>query len=582
MLSNIDLLNALYSGTSSPIPITVDGIATTSETFTSWAAPDGQVEVSANMSEGVAYLIGKMDSVGRDAVNECRLLPTAAIFNGDTMYVMWAFDVSVSCEDAGSVAAEAGMLHPEAYIPLPPAGGFEIVCADMGRVYSLTQIREAYVPVTYANATVVAPYAEADYASDTVITFGSKRDSKHWKPLTMPAGAFIALLCRHKEGAKDGQAFVLGDLVPGQRLKTSVKALYGVGLDIDTGTPTETIDAALKKLGCLAVRYSTHSSGKTKTEIKKDNVVKFAGDREIDDALMHEFLIAVEQWDRTIIDTVAYHGVEHTEKGLVCQITHAPMPRHRIVLLFKKPFDMNKEAPTQAEAMKKWAKVPEALANLLGVPFDTSCTDPSRLFYLPRHAKGEPFSISLFGGPYFDWRTLELENTIDKLASATSQGKSKSVTEKGRELGRWHVKRGHGFQIADVLDAHAPDRIRHNTGHGYEIECPFDENHHNPGDQEDRACIVVNAGEGPSEFFTISCRHEGCRDKTMLDMLGKMLTDGWFAESVLEDEQFNAIVEDVLKPSGGGRKSNQSSLIDRIAREYPIPHMKGKFLYVIR
>lgn len=419
-----------------------------------------------------------------------------------------------------------------------------------GEAGGASEAQPASAGASYGDAICITPYDENDpaYAKEITVTFGGNRQSKQWKPLTMPAGAFIAMLCKHKEGQKDGHSFVFGDMVSGRRLKTSVKALHGVGLDIDTGTPTETVDAALKKLGCLAVRYSTHSSGKTKTEIKKDKVVKFAGDREINGDLMREFLTTVELWDPSIIETVEYLGTEFTENGLVCQITHAPMPKHRIAFPFEDKFTIEDEAPTQAEAMKKWAKVPEALARLLNVPFDTSCTDPSRLFYLPRHAKGKPFDISLFGGPYFDWRKLELNDPMEKLVAAFTKGKSKSVTDEGRELGRWSLKRAHGFQIADVIDAHAPDRIRHNTRRGYEIECPFDEDHNDAGNQEDRACLVVNAGEGPSEFFMISCRHESCRNKTNLDMLGKMLKDGWFDKSVIDEDQFNAILEDEDKP----------------------------------
>lgn len=402
--------------------------------------------------------------------------------------------------------------------------------------------------VVYGDAVCITPYDETQYGKEIIVTFGGKRDSKQWKPLPMPAGAFIAMLCKHKEGKKDGTSYVLGDMVAGQRLKTSVKALHGVGLDIDTGTPTEVVDTALQRLGCLAVRCSTHSSGKIETEIKKDKVVKFAGDREIDGDLMREFLISVEKWDASIVETVEYLGTEHTKKGIVCKIGHAPMRKHRIVLLFKEPFVIGNEGKTQAEAMRKWAKVPEALANLLGVPFDTSCTDPSRLFYLPRHAKGKPFGISLFGGPYFDWRTLELNDPMEKLAVALNKGHAKSVTDAGRELGRWSLKHAHGFQIADVIDANAPERIRHKAGHGYEIECPFDEDHSNAGEQDDRACLVVNAGEGPSEFFTVSCRHETCRNKTNLDMLGKMIEDGWFQKAVIDEDQFNAILEDDQKP----------------------------------
>jgi len=61
---------------------------------------------------------------------------------------------------------------------------------------------------------------------------------------------------------------------------------------------------------------------------------------------------------------------------------------------------------------------------------------------------------------------------------------------------------------------------------------------------DDRACFAVNAGEGTAPVFTISCRHESCRDKTNLDMLGKMLKDDWFAREVLENETFDAVIRD--------------------------------------
>ena len=224
-------------------------------------------------------------------------------------------------------------------------------------------------------------------------------------------------------------------------------------------------------------------------------------------------------------------------------VTHCPMPKHRVIVPLGQPFVIADEAPTQVEAMKKWAKVPTALAALLGVPLDKSCTDPSRLFYLPRHAKGRPFEITLFGGPLFDWHTLELDDPYEVAVQELNKGKAKSVTKEGRGLGRWSMSHSFGFQAADAVNDFAPDKIRGSASRGYDIECPFDENHSNSGDRDDRACFVVNAGEGSSEFFTISCRHEGCRDKTMLDMLGKMLKDRWFERSVLEDERYNAIVE---------------------------------------
>jgi hypothetical protein len=560
------LLSAIAPNSTPPLQhengqsATTDDLASCEQLFVVPVIPD----------VGSCFVFGVMEDAAEDSFLPCRLKPTAALFRDGTMILVWAFAEPLAESEVNAIAGALGMESISDRIPLP-SPDWALVHVDAARTYSLADLARVYRdsvdgvdggatggpegaseasstgPVKYGNADVHSPYNETDYSKEITITVGANRQSKRWEPKSMPAGAFIAKLCCHLEGDKDGPAFVLGDMVRGQRLKTSVKSLWGIGLDIDTGTPSEVVDAALKKLGCMGVRYTTHSHNKTETEIKRDRIIKFAAGRNINDDLIREFLRDVEQWEALIVDETVYVGDGHTEKGIVCQISHPPMPKHRIVLLLAEPFFIANEAPTQAEAMRKWAKVPEALAALLGVPFDTSCTDPSRLFYFPRHAKGAQYEISLFGGPYFDWRTLVLDDPMEKLAADLNRGKSKSQTDAGRELGRWSLKRAHGFQIADVIEARAPDRIRRNTGHGFEIECPFDEDHSNAGDTNDSACLAVNAGESQSEFYVIKCQHEGCRQKTNNDMLAKMLADGWFDESVLEDDQFNAILEDDAK-----------------------------------
>lgn len=546
--SETDLLNALFSRTDDDICYEADGergFASGPEDFERFS---GRIAVSPLLKSGVVFLFGVMHGANWEDYLDCEIAPTAALFKDDTLIVLWALDVAADPTEAAHVADALGMEGFSEFVPVPPTGGWEIVhlCADT--FTTLGKLAAAYcnldVPAeetTYGHARILSPYNENDYQDLITITGATRTDSKDWKPGTMTTAKFIASLCVHRVGKKDGPSFVLADMVPGQRLKNSVKSLSAIGLDIDTGTPSEVVDAALLKLGCVAVRYTTHSHGKTKTEFKKDRITKFAGDREIDTDLIREFLRSEEQWDETMVESAEFDDIIHTDKGIMAVVTHKPMPKHRIVVFPKEPFDIASEAKTQVEAMKKWAEVPKALAALLNVTFDKSCTDPSRLFFFPRHDKDRPFEISLFGGAYFDWRSLELGDPLEKLAAEVNKGSSKSVTAEGKELGRWSMKRGHGFQIADVLDDHAPDRIRGKATQGYDIECPFDELHSNTGDPADRACFVVNAGEGSSEFFTISCRHEGCRDKTMLDMLGKMIKDGWFDKSVLEDETYNAL-----------------------------------------
>lgn len=546
-------LNALFSSTDADIDFDLDGTRRAGDgDFVSEHV--GHLRVYPFTAAGGCFVFGVIEDDSQDVYLDCKLRPTAALHREGLTLVIWAFDAPVD-DIAISVLTEAlGMASPDEPIPLPGTDGWALTHVDAESVHSFEALMNAYAvsvaaPAFYGDAVVHSPYVETNYSQEIIVTLGSRRDSKQWKSMNMPMGMFIARLCRHIEGTKDGPAFVLADMVPGQRFKNSVKSLCGVGLDIDTGTPSAVIDAAIDSLNCMAVRYTTHSHGKTLTEFKKDRVIKFAGGQEIDDELIQRFLLEQEKWDASMVKTASYGGSDHTDRGIMAVVHHAPMPKHRIIVPFAVPFEIANEASTQMEAMRKWAKVPTALAEKLGVPLDTSCTDPSRLFYFPRHDKKRPFEISLWGGQLFDWHVLQLDNPLDALAAEVNKGSSKSITQEGRELGRWSLKRGHGFQIVDVIEDHCSERVRGNATNGLAIECPFDELHANAGDTEDNACFVVNAGTGMSEFFTISCRHESCRDKTMLDMLGKMIKDGWFGRDVIEDERYNAALdEDAPQP----------------------------------
>ena len=51
----------------------------------------------------------------------------------------------------------------------------------------------------------------------------------------------------------------------------------------------------------------------------------------------------------------------------------------------------------------------------------------------------------------------------------------------------------------------------------------------------------MNAADGGNEWPIISCRHESCEGYTYLDMMGKMIKDGWFERPVIEDLTFNIL-----------------------------------------
>ncbi len=456
---------------------------------------------------------------------------------------------------------------------------------------------EIPTPIKYADARVFAPYddSEPQYSQEIVVSFGANADARDWKPATIPIGQLVAMLAVHQVGRKDGPAFVFGEVIGGRRLKNAMKALYGVGLDIDTGLAPEIIDAKLAAMGCLALRYTTHSNGATTTEFKKDmvlqHVAKFAGNADIDDDVMRRFVREVKFWEADVAASVKVDEIVHVAAGVVVRIHHKPIAKNRVVIPFADPFVVMDEGATQKEATDKWSKIPLALARDLGIQIDRTGIDPSRLFYLPRHDKGTTkFDISIHGGTLYDWRTLNLDDGVEQIARDFG-AKGKSKTDGGRALGKWAHDHAHGLLIADLIRGRAPDHLRNEVAQGVEITCPFDQGHSNAGDPDDRACLASNAGD-LGELFVVKCQHESCRAYTNLDMLAAMIGHGWFDQTDIESDTYIAtVIEHDVAPddaanidgiddqvAGLSRKSSSADVIAVTQRALTLPKERRDFV----
>jgi hypothetical protein len=575
-------LGALFGGIDDiDIPFELDGARVLTNDPAFIAENEGRLRVSPADPDSVFFLFAAEPETHKGEWEDCRREPTVVLWKDGTSIYCWGFKAAVQLDQTVMDLVEYfDMESIEECIPLPGTDGWELIHANYKARYYLAELTETYLdPVTvmppaeadsdeseqeeddvaapveegpeavamYGEAKVITPYDESMYdGKQIVVSLGSNQFSKNWVPQKLPLTGLIHQFTKHEIGKKDGVAVVFADMVKGQRVKKSIKTCTAIGLDIDTGTPSAVVDKAIAELGCLAIRATTHSHGKTSSEINKDKLLKFRPEtEEIDTELCQAFLRDKEQWDESIVKTVKFVEEDHTEKGIVARVSHKPMPKHRVILPLENEYVIADEGRTQIEAMAKWAKVPAALAARVGVPFDRSCTDPSRLFYTPRHDKGKPYEISLFGGPLFQLSNLQLDNVFDAVAAEFAKGGgSKSVTLEGRNLGKWWVKTAHGFQIMDVIEEYCPDRKRSKATYGYNIECPFDEDHSNAGDASDGACYAVNAADGPNEFFVVKCQHEGCKDKTANDMLGKMIKDEWFDREVIDDPNFNIAQDD--------------------------------------
>lgn len=584
----LDFFGALFGATETPVRVTIGETAQETRDPGLLTAHEGDVYAEALLPDGTApFLWAAQEDSDPEDWRTCALPVTAALYNAEarTSLLFWAFDTPMPAEalSAFAVRFDAPLDEP---FPTPGCGAWTLAGCDPDTYHTFQEFERAYgdpAPsdgeiyaaastaavvesppwesadaVKYADAVVKTPYSEADPAlqRDIIITAGANAKSTTWKPMTMKLGQFIAILATHNVGKKDGMAWVLGDMVGGMRNIKAVRSLTAVGLDIDTGMSGEAIDAALKELGCLAIRYTTHSHMRGQIEVPKDTIANWLNKTRdgigdiAEDETIQDFLREAKQYDDTIAKTARFVGFEHTEKGIVAKIAHDPMPKNRVVLPLAEPFYIADEGASQKDAEMKWRKIPAALARLLGdIPLDKTGSDPNRLFFLPRHDKNGAYEAALFGGPLLDWRELELDDPFEVLSGELNQGKSKSTTAEGKELGRWFKKSGHGFQIADLVRDLAAEKVRSDNGTKMEIECPFDEHHSNAGDPDDRACLVVNAGDGSHEFFTVSCRHESCQDRTLLDMVAKMVGDDWFDREELDNPNYCALApEDAPDP----------------------------------
>lgn len=599
-----NFLSAIFAGSDDPIILFAGDdeieVAENLQAACDALADEPELYTTPLFESRVAFMVAVVDNAQREQWADENLRPTAVLYRDATLLMIYALEQAAERNvDLDGLAGDMGFPIDD-LIPTPGANGWELVHLDEDAFASLADLDEVFntaeedepvplaVPGVPGKVSEAAPWDSADYGTlndarlltpldltapeyqqPMKVSLGAGVDSKRWKVEQMPVATLVDLLSTHRESPhKDGLAFVLAEIIGDQRKKVAVKACYGVGLDIDVGVPGHIIDEALVKLGCLAVRYTTHSHYKTKTGFLKSRLIKWCDKNNLDlekPVDFARFLREEAEWDETMIESAEYIGDEHVQEGLMAYVTHDPFPKHRVVLPLSEAFEPAVVARTHEEGMKLWADVCRGLAKALGdLPMDRSAVDPSRLFYFPRHAANRPFETTIVGGRLLRWQELDLSlaedvSDIDPdslegrllneiAASEKERPKSKSTTDAGKALGRWSIKYAGGFQIADVIRDHADDRIRTHGANKIDIECPFDEEHSNAGDLDDRACMAVNAGDGSSDIFTIRCQHHGCVERTNLDMLGKMITDGWFDESVLQDDNYNALLEEEAAP----------------------------------
>ncbi|SHJ78647.1 hypothetical protein SAMN04488012_12020 [Palleronia salina] len=383
------------------------------------------------------------------------------------------------------------------------------------------------------------------------------------------------LACHPVSGSKYGPAIVFGEGVEGTRKNEAMKSVEGIGLDIDAGHTRQEVIARIEGLGLFAIEYTSHSHGRTESSVKLKTVqskLSLTGEPTDDhlrtylrdhakDVYSEEYLASVK-----IVDPRKMTG-----DGTLVVYSHLPAEKFRVFVPFRERLMLSDLDPNPEKALKVWEDLVTGFArNMLGVHFDTSCTDASRLYFTPRHRKDAPYGATIIQGRPLSHDEIRPMSkalyTKNRKANAFEMAGGEyerdrppmAFTPSGKSLNDWHRSFGQRFMAADLIEIYCEDRVRGKPAGGkVEIACPFEHEHSSEGGT---ACMAVNCVDSPHEWWTVSCRHDACQGRHKLEHLQEMLNAGWFDEGLLFGNDF-------MQPGEDDEEEEPEDLARRILRE---------------
>lgn len=383
----------------------------------------------------------------------------------------------------------------------------------------------------------------------------------HWQSLTLPWSAWIGGqagskvapawgFSRHPVGKqKEGAAIVLGSSVGGARKAKAMDTMFAMGLDVDSGASLDDTLDKLEVLGLFCFVYTSFRHGQTGLELKRDEVLrKLEIARDPTDEEVRTFLKDHDKhrYEESFVAGCTIEKQKHqTTEGVKIVLDTPPLDKFRLIFPLAEPVKLIELADTQAECLTIWEdKITGLARNTLGVHFDTSCTDPSRLFYTARHPKDAKdwYCAIVQGDPlaFDDIRAMKkAEYTRDR---APGGDNVRYYTESGVDLNSWYFDHADRFQIAELLETLCPDKVRGEAASvsGKVIECPFESGHSSEGGS---GTIAINALDAREERGTIKCSHDSCQGRKNAEHLAEMLAQGWFTEEELFDPDSGFILE---------------------------------------
>lgn len=383
-----------------------------------------------------------------------------------------------------------------------------------------------------------------------VCTFGHYNQSEPWSDVrTLTWYELAVLMTTHTVGAKEGTCIVPATFRGEWRKKDDAERIDIAFLDSDAGFTLDEIRHAIVEQGWAAIIATTHSHLTTCTRAKRASWDKFQLRATNPKRAPADFLIEKGFLPRTAESAVVLEAASEDELVI---FEHKPCPKFRIAIPLLHPW-LAANYDNQRIANAAWKERIEALAAVLGLQHDQSCTDTSRLFYLPRRSAGGPapetailegVACDLFGLPAAPaaYRGNARSSSGTQLRGSKSSSDdlcfSEPVTGEIVDLRAWARCYAPRFEIVTALKARRPGvftgKVVDQTKH--HLRCANEDAHTQAG--VDAATFVMNASEGSHGSFVCHCRHAHCDGRDRLLFLRQMLEQGWLTIADLTDPQF--------------------------------------------
>ena len=307
---------------------------------------------------------------------------------------------------------------------------------------------------------------------------------------------------KFREGGKDGPYILQGSSREPTRSNRTMDEQSLMLFDIENGDGEPELTEILKRAGLLYRIYPTHSHMKAETQIGEREFEKLRQPNRSDIEIAREYLREKKRYRPWLLDSITAVKRKGTKSGADYFVTHAPMPRFRVILALDAPFAFLVDGQTLDQRIAEWKQRYLAVADALGFVVDQSCTDPARPMYLPSHPPKTP-TPPVQGAK---GRLLKLDDYAIAAAADLPSAKPGEPVTQGMK--RFLAKFGKVFDAVAFFEDRG-EKPRHTYPDRHiDIGCPNEASHTNP-DTADRAFTVWSATG--SKGFDLFCQHAGCQ-----------------------------------------------------------------------